>query len=156
MTWRNRPVARRMLSKRKDCRVGYVQVSDVFELVHYYHSSNLPRQHFEHHFCYRNYTLESLTFDREIVVEGPVDQHLGTTASKLALKARQASQQFIEHKEYPACATLDLNSTHGADEVVTDVKLNAVPPFNVPIPMPLPLNPSVGPIERLDACCQKL
>ena len=157
MAWRNRrPVARHMLSKKKDPRVGYVQVSDVFELVHYYHSSSLPRQHFEHRFCYRNYTVESFTFDREIVVQGPADQQLGATAGRLALEARQATQQFIEIKEFPACATLDLHQIDGPDEVVTDVRLNAVPPFNVPLPMPLPLHPSVGSTEKLDACCQKL
>lgn len=157
MAWREKPIVRRMLSQQKDPRVGYVQASDVFELAHFYHARDVADANFEHWFVYRNYTVESFAFTREISVQGPVQHQLRASASTLSVIARSDDRFFIEVQEDPVCATLLVSQPQGRPgQVLTAVTLLPIQPHKVPLSAPLPLKTTVAYTDRLDACCQKL
>lgn len=151
MPWSNRrPVARRILARSRDPRIGSWSLPEVFELAHYYHAPDgSPSKKFQHRFCYMNYSPETFIFERSATVQGPAVHAASTDFAVLTIEARQVRHNPVELEESPIRASLEVQNV---GQVRTEVRLIPPAAHRAALPALIELI-SVSDTSTLDACC---
>ncbi len=121
---RPRPAGRRVLSMKRDPRVGYWHLASVLEVCHAYHDPGSPGSDrtLHHRFFYRNFYPETFIFRREVDVNGADRYTIARQGETLEIPARVIERNPDEEEEHPVPGSLHVSRSTGLVKTAVSLK----------------------------------